>query len=268
MRAPWPEEDAELAVIGPSDGRVQELNTSRFPWNTVVHLCRDFGSGGCAGCSGILIAPLKVLTAAHCLWSLKRKAAPRRIFVIAGRRDRATMPYGAIGAQRYWVPQGFLRGPDRTAWDWGVIELPRPFARIERFVPMRALADAELARLARAARVSVAGYPSDRPVGTMWRHNERLVRATAQRLFHTVDTCPGHSGSAILARLGPAPAIIGVHTAGLLDAEGQSHGCKPGSVMAPPGAVNSGIRLTPDILAALRDPAAPRSGAARMVRLP
>jgi V8-like Glu-specific endopeptidase len=263
MRPPWQDEDGDLAVIGPSDGRVQELNTSRFPWKTVVHLCRDFGSGGCAGCSGILIAPQRVLTAAHCLWSLKRSAAPQRIFVIAGRRDRTTMPYGVIGAHRYWVPRDFLRGRDRTAWDWGVIELPRAFAGIERFVPMRALRDHELARVAASARVTVAGYPSDRPVGTMWRHNERLVRATSRRLFHTVDTCPGHSGSAILTRLGPSPAIIGVHTAGLLDAEGQSHGCKPGAVMAPPGAVNSGIRLTSSIIAALRAPAI-----AGLVRLP
>ena len=49
------EDDGDLAVIGPVDSRVQEIDTTRFPWNTIVHLCRDFGDGACRGCSGILI---------------------------------------------------------------------------------------------------------------------------------------------------------------------------------------------------------------------
>jgi V8-like Glu-specific endopeptidase len=87
-------------------------------------------------------------------------------------------------------------------------------------------------------------------------------------LFHSVDTCPGHSGSAILADFGGTPGIIGVHTAGLLDAEGRTYGCDRGTVLAPPGTRNSGVRLRPAMVLALDDPAVPRAGPARMVRLP
>jgi V8-like Glu-specific endopeptidase len=179
------------------------------------------------------------------------------------------MPYGSIPARRWWVPHGFLYGPDRGGWDWGVIELARPAEGIRRFPLLRALSDDALRRLAHSARVTVAGYPSDRPVGTLWRHAERLTHAGPRRLSHTVDTCPGHSGSPILARLGAEVAVIGVHTAGLLDAEGLSHGCKRGTVLAPPGARNSGVRLTPDVAHAAVHPAAfPGRGPARLVPLP
>src|SRR5262249_26525797 len=138
MLESWSDEDADLAIIGPADTRVQEIRTTQFPWNTMVNLCRDFGAGKCAGCSGALVGPRHVLTAAHCLWSLARSAAPRRIFVIPGRRDRDTMPYGAIESREYWVPRGFVHGPDRSTWDWGFIVLPRRVPQaLNRFMRLR-----------------------------------------------------------------------------------------------------------------------------------
>jgi V8-like Glu-specific endopeptidase len=257
------------ALIGPEDGRVHEIRTTRFPWNTIVHLCRDQGTGQCAGCSGILIDQRRVLTAAHCLWSAARGGPPRRIFVMPGRSDRKTMPYGALPASHWFVPKGFLApGPAQASWDFGLIVLARPVKGINRFVPLRARADAQMRRYLEGEHITIAGYPADRPLGTMWRHSERIVGVDARRLYHTVDTCPGHSGSAIIADFGGKPGVIGVHTAGLLDAEGRSHGCKRGSVLAPPGSRNSGVRLLPSVAAALREPATPRPGNARMVRLP
>jgi V8-like Glu-specific endopeptidase len=90
----------------------------------------------------------------------------------------------------------------------------------------------------------------------MWRHSEHLRRVTPKRLFYTVDTCPGHSGSAIFARLHGGPCIVGIHTAGVLDEQGRTYGCNRATVLAPVGALNSGIRLTPAIVQAIRNPAA------------
>ena len=189
--------------------------------------------------------------------------------VMPGRRDRLTKPYGAIESREYWIPRGFIEGPDRQSWDWGVLRLSRDVpAGINRFATPRAFSDAAFRRLIETSRVAIAGYPSDRPVGTMWRHLERIVRFSPRRLLHTVDTCPGHSGSAILVRRGDETSIVGIHTAGILDAEGRSHGCNLATVLAPAGGVNSGVRVVPDMLGAIADPAATRNGPQQMLRLP
>jgi hypothetical protein len=52
------------------------------------------------------------------------------------------------------------------------------------------------------------------------------------------------------------PRIVGIHTAGILDEQGRTYGCNRATVLAPAGALNSGIRLTPAIVQAIRNPAA------------
>jgi V8-like Glu-specific endopeptidase len=258
-------ERVDQAVVGPRDSRVQEIDTSGFPLSTVCHLCRDFGEGGCAGCSGTLIAPRLVLTAAHCLYSLGRRRPPVRITVTPGRTDRDTRPFGSLESRRFFVPRGFVDGPDRLIWDFGVVVLPRPFAHARRFMPLLAASDAELARIAVQHRLTVAGYPSDRPIGTLWRHAERLAKVTPRRLLYSVDTCPGHSGSAVWVERRKGPEIVAVHTMGILDAEGRSYGCTKGAVLAPPGLLNSGVRLTAEVVDAVLRPTRPRAGPWRMI---
>ena len=104
-------------------------------------------------------------------------------------------------------------------------------------------------------------------MGTQWRHSERLRGFTPKRLLYTVDTCPGHSGSPVWASVEGRKALVGVHTSGILDERGRSYGCAKGTVLAPPGMMNSGVRLTPEIMANLRDPTRQAAGQRPMMRV-
>jgi V8-like Glu-specific endopeptidase len=260
-------DESDWAVIGPTDNRVQEIDTSKFPLNTVVHLCRDFPGRPCSGCSGTLIGPDTVLTAGHCLWNLSLKRAPDAIRVAPGRTGRNSLPFGTYTAAHYWVPKGFIDGPDRAIWDFGVIKLSRPVRHTRRFSPLTPLDNTALQDVAARRRVTVAGYPADRPFGTLWQHTERLKKATPRRVFYSVSTCPGHSGSAVTVDRGKGPEIIAVHTTGILDAQGRSYGCTKGATLAPSNLMNSGVRLTPDIVRAIVNPQWRGTGNAAMIAL-
>jgi len=66
-----------------------------------------------------------------------------------------------------------------------------------------------------------------------------------------------------LVRFGPA----GQEKPGILDAQGRSYGCTKGATLAPSNLMNSGVRLTPDIVRAIVNPQWRGTGNAAMVAL-
>lgn len=265
-------ESADYSIVGPHDSRVHETRTTTFPWNTLCHVERDFGDGRWRGCSGVLVAPRTVITAAHCLFNHMLRRAPRRVRVIPGRRDRDVRPYGIHPAASCWIPRGYLpplrRIPSAREFDYGVIRLSRNVAGISRFMKLAAPTAERLNVVRQRKLITIAGYPGDRPIGTLWRHSERLTHVEPRRLRYTVDTCPGHSGSPIWYRTGAGDRhIIGVHTSGIIDEVGRSFGCAPGTVLAPAHLRNSGVRITPEVLVGLRDSGRATHGANAMQRV-
>jgi glutamyl endopeptidase len=258
-------DEADYAIVGPTDGRSRVTDTRSFPHSAVCHIERDFGDGKLTGCTAFLIGPTTLLTAGHCITSALRvrlgvPGVATRIRVWPG-RDGKGAPFGAQWAKSWRVHPDYLRSP-RKPHDIGVIELARPFPGNPGFFAVACPSDAEFERLRRTRLAHISGYPGDKPVGTQWEHAERLDRIDPERIRYSVDTCPGHSGSPVwvLPAPGKPPVVVAVHTAGPKPHSEGPWGCRAGAPLAPAGLFNSGRRLTPAVCRALRLPAASFEG--------
>lgn len=246
-------DEADYAVVGPTDGRTRVTRTNRFPYSAVCQLERDFGDGRLTGCTGFLISPTTILTAAHCIMSpirarlgLPNQAA--RIRVTPGRASRTVSPFGSQWARSWRVNPAYRRRPSSET-DFGLVILERPFSPTPGFFRLWTPTSAELEQIRATRLLHISGYPADKPEGTQWEHSERLDRVTDRQLFYSVDTCPGHSGAPVWVqrRVNAPPEVIAVHTAGPRPHSGGAWGCRPGVPLAPAGLFNRGVRLTPQV---------------------
>lgn len=181
---------APQVVIG-ADNRTQVTATTSSP---NVYIGR-IGSG----CTGTLITPVHVLTAGHCVsdgagtWysSLNFSAA----------QNGASYPYGTTAWKNVVTTSGWHNGGDSNH-DYALITLASaPHG-----------GNAGWGTYASGGTWRIAGYPGDKPFGTLWQHTGSVASSGSYRLCYTIDTAGGQSGSGIASNAGAT--VRGVHTTG------------------------------------------------------
>src|SRR5690606_28249301 len=90
-------EEANRQVFGPDD-RVQIKNTKTYPFTTIGYI-EGKSKQGYGGCSGTLIGPRTVLTAAHCLYNHVDKDWLSELIFAPGLASFEDAPFGAYAAE-------------------------------------------------------------------------------------------------------------------------------------------------------------------------
>ncbi len=187
-----------LPGIGVKDRRVV-VDAARAPWNSLVRVQSNLG----ARCTGVLVAPRRVVTAAHCLLNRAQRFLPASSLHVLFGYDRGEYrQHRAVASLETGGPYDRERRLGGLVGDWAVLTLdgdapqgiaPLPLARVppEPGTPLM-----------------LGGYSQDKAhivtadTGCAARGLDDTERGAL--LVHDCDGTRGVSGAALLVRI-PTP---------------------------------------------------------------
>lgn len=279
----------ESEVIG-RDTRRPVPNTRAAPFRYICNFVLDERN---PFCSGTLVAPNVVLTAAHCVFDVRNR--PGRVTIVPG-QNGLTTPFPSSRALRFAFARGY-RGArdDVTNRDYAVVYLAQPVGNIvghwtiahtsSRVDPTGTSFTSGALNIGQ--RIHLSGYPADkvfsagnprRNVVQQWHTLNSLRTLDQNGMMHYLnDTFGGHSGSPVWverpASLG-GHTMIGVHVG--RDDRDDPRTSNPRPTVTPTLIANRGIKFTQAIIDDIRRlirqappvrPITPRPPARPIVRL-
>ncbi len=193
------------APLPPEQHYGEIADPSVWPFSAVGRVNRTTRSDERGFCTGTLVAPDLVLTAAHCLYQDEgiRSVIHFVTAVASGMPAEHAMAKRVVISPQYVPHQPFR--VEAVQNDWGIIVLNEALAT--KPVPVRSLA---LAQVEKAGPFMHVGYGKDRPFLPSVVRDCWVAGLDEQTLMYRCLTNSGFSGAPILTQVGGTYAVIGI----------------------------------------------------------
>lgn len=199
-------------VHGP-DNRVRITDTGVYPWSATASLLITARDGSQWVGTAWFIGPRTLATAGHCVYITNSPIAARNGWVLSIQvlpgRNGTQLPFGSVTATQLWTVRGWADTGDEN-YDYGAIVLPTDLGSQVGTYGFGVYDDAALA----GRVVNIAGYPADKPAGTLWYDSHELAATSASKLYYDIDTAGGQSGAAVYLVDDGRRIAAGIHAYG------------------------------------------------------
>lgn len=205
--------EVALETVHGVDNRVRIGTTHNYPWRAIASLLITAADNSQWIGTGWFISPRTLITAGHCVF-IKGSGVPgrdgwvRRIVVMPG-RNGASLPFGSVTATSFRSVGGWTQNGN-PEFDYGAIILPTPLGGTTGWFGYGNYSDADLL----ASTGNIAGYPGDKPAGTLWYDARRIASVSARKVHYDIDTAGGQSGAAVYRIVGGQRFAFAVHAYG------------------------------------------------------
>jgi protease YdgD len=212
-------------IHGEDERRLTDSTT--YPWRAIGRVNRTTGGF----CTGTVVAPFYVLTAAHCLWNKRagKWLRPDALHFLAGYNRGAYVAHATVTDYQLAPGHPGHPNPQRASavHDWALLRLSSSMADVTGIIPLMDIPAGELTELGSSGEseppvgtVLQAGYSQDK-AHILSRHDPCAVVSQGYGgalIYHSCDATRGDSGSPLLVRTADQYAVFALHVAtGLAD---------------------------------------------------